>query len=311
VLEYDPSEFTFTALAGTRLSEVGAHLARHGQYLPFDPPFIETGATLGGTVAAGLSGSGRYHYGSLRDFLIGVLFIDGEGRLMHGGGKVVKNAAGFDFPKLMIGSRGSLGILVELTFKVFPRPKSYATLSQRYPQIEDALQVAAALCGSQVEIDSIDIETGEDGYTVWVRLGGWESSMPARIERLSGIIKDHLLLDGSEDEQLWKGVREMSWVPPGWSLVKVPITPGRIPALEAALARKTILRRYIAAGQCAWLALEEAPEALQPILSSQNLSGVPLISPAYSPLLGDFSGKPFYQRIKKVLDPTGRFVEVA
>ena len=96
ILEYDPGEYTFTALAGTSLATVEAALAEHGQYMPFDPPLVEAGATLGGTVAAGLSGSGRQRYGGVRDFLIGVRLVDGQGRLVRGGGKVVKNAAGFD-----------------------------------------------------------------------------------------------------------------------------------------------------------------------------------------------------------------------
>ena len=128
VVEYDPDELTFTALAGTRLLDILPLLASNGQYLPFDPLFVEHGATLGGTVAAGASGSGRYHFGGVRDFILGVRYINSEGQLVRGGGKVVKNAAGFDLPKLMVGSMGSLGVLVELSFKVFPRPEAYATL---------------------------------------------------------------------------------------------------------------------------------------------------------------------------------------
>ncbi|MEP7358215.1 MAG: FAD-binding protein, partial [Anaerolineales bacterium] len=94
VLEYEPGEFTFTALAGTPVRLVRDLLKEHGQYLPFDPPLAEQGATLGGTVAAGLSGPGRYRFGGVRDFILGVRFIDGTGELIRGGGKVVKNAAG-------------------------------------------------------------------------------------------------------------------------------------------------------------------------------------------------------------------------
>src|SRR3954469_7476851 len=97
IVEYEPSEFTFTALAGTPLKEIIAALAERGQYLPFDPVLADTGATLGGTVASGLSGPGRWRFGGLRDFILGIQFADGEGRLLRMGGKVVKNAAGFDF----------------------------------------------------------------------------------------------------------------------------------------------------------------------------------------------------------------------
>ena len=82
---------------------------------------VEAGATLGGTVAAGLSGPGRFRFGGLRDFILGVRFVDGAGRLLRMGGKVVKNAAGFDLPKFFVGSLGRFGVLAEITFKVFPR----------------------------------------------------------------------------------------------------------------------------------------------------------------------------------------------
>ncbi|MDX1524203.1 MAG: FAD-binding protein, partial [Anaerolineae bacterium] len=90
VLDYEPGEFTFTALAGTPVSEVNRLLAEHGQYLPFDPPLVKRGATLGGVVAAGTSGPLRYRYGGVRDFLIGVRVVDGRGQLVRAGGKVVK-----------------------------------------------------------------------------------------------------------------------------------------------------------------------------------------------------------------------------
>ena len=121
VLEYDPAELTITALAGTPLVEVQTALAEHGQHLPFDPPLGEAGATLGGVVAAGAAGAGAWRNGGVRDFVIGVRFVDGTGRLITGGAKVVKNAAGFDLPKLMVGSIGRLGVIVQLSFKVFPK----------------------------------------------------------------------------------------------------------------------------------------------------------------------------------------------
>ena len=96
IVEYDSSEFTFTALAGTPVRDIVAALGEKGQNLPFDPWLVEAGATLGGTVAAGLSGPGRFRFGGLRDFILGVRFVDGTGRLLRMGGKVVKNAAGFD-----------------------------------------------------------------------------------------------------------------------------------------------------------------------------------------------------------------------
>jgi glycolate oxidase FAD binding subunit len=163
VLEYEPGEFTFTALAGTRVADVQALLREQGQYLPFDPPLAERGATLGGTVAAGLSGPGRYRYGGVRDFILGVRFVDGNGELIRGGGKVVKNAAGFDLPKLMVGSLGQLGVLVELTFKVFPQPPAYTTLSLRCQTLPDAVSVLLRSYTARLDIEALDLEPTSNG----------------------------------------------------------------------------------------------------------------------------------------------------
>src|SRR5262245_25975621 len=92
LVEYDPTEYTFTALAGTPMHDIVEALGARGQYLPFDPLLVDAGATLGGTVAAGLNGPGRFRFGGVRDFILGIRFVDGMGRLLRMGGKVVKNA---------------------------------------------------------------------------------------------------------------------------------------------------------------------------------------------------------------------------
>ena len=111
IVEHTPEECTFTALAGTPVAEIERVLAAHGQYLPFDPPLAAAGATIGGTVAAGVNGSCRYRYGGIRDFIIGAQIVDGRGRTTRSGGKVVKNAAGFLLHQALVGSCGRLGIL--------------------------------------------------------------------------------------------------------------------------------------------------------------------------------------------------------
>lgn len=167
MLEYDPAELTFTALAGTPVAEIDAALGEHGQYLPFDPPLAAAGATLGGVVAAGTSGSNAFRHGGLRDFVIGVRFVDGTGRLVAGGGRVVKNAAGFDLPKLMVGSAGRLGVVVQLSLKVFPRPRATTTLSFALDSSQAALGVIAALGRSALDLDALDLEPPDGSSCAW------------------------------------------------------------------------------------------------------------------------------------------------
>jgi glycolate oxidase FAD binding subunit len=304
LLEYQPGEFVFTALAGTRLAEVKASLAEHGQYLPFDPLLVDRGATVGGTVASGLNGPGRYRYGGVRDFLLGVRFVNGEGEVVHAGGKVVKNSAGFDIPKLMVGSLGQLGVLVELSFKVFPKPEAHTTLRLNCATIDAALQVVYRLYTSPIELDSFDLEPAAAGMTIWLRLAGLKSALPARIDRVRQLIGGGEVID--DDQTLWHEVRELKWLPQDWSLIKVPLTPKRIPALEEALPPSS-KRRYTGGGQAAWIATSAQPAMLDPILTAQGLSGLVLIGSTEQVRLGVRAGDSFARRVKQALDPAGRF----
>jgi glycolate oxidase FAD binding subunit len=310
MIEYIPEEFTFTAFAGTPLTEVVQILNDHGQYLPFDPPMVKRGATLGGTVASGLSGSGRYRFGGVRDFILGVRFIDGRGDLISAGGKVVKNVAGYDFPKLMVGSIGGLGILVELSFKVFPRPQAYATWHRSFGSLEEALQMMKRASMAQIPLEALDLHAQNPGYSLSLRISGIFSVLPSRIGRLLEIIGEGQLLEDKDDEQFWYQVREFSWVPEGHTLIKVALTPRSIPALESYLDGKPVLRRYTAGGQLAWIALDDTPHVLEPVLKENGLSGLVIWGPPGFPHLGELRGISFLRRVKESLDPAFRFTEV-
>ncbi len=308
LLEYEPGEFTFTALAGTPVREVAAALATHGQYLPFDPPLAAQGATLGGTVAAGLSGPGRYRYGGVRDFILGVRFVNPAGELVRSGGKVVKNAAGFDISKLMVGSMGSFGVLAEISFKVFPRLPATATVRRRNPALEDALEGLYRLTAAPLDLDAIDLVMEDDGAVLLTRLAGLPDALPDRIERVSGLVGGGEIVDGEADMTLWDSARAFAWVPEGWTLVKVPLTPGRIAAMEAGFAPGS-LRRYSAGGQVGWLAFEGDPAAVDAMLNAAGLSGLVIFGPSGRPRIGRRGGDPFARRLKQALDPAGKFVE--
>jgi glycolate oxidase FAD binding subunit len=308
VLEYDPAEFTFTALAGTTLSDVETLLRDNGQYLPFDPPLVKAGATLGGTVASGLSGPGRNRYGGVRDFILGVTMVTGAGEMVRGGGKVVKNAAGFDLPKLMVGSMGRLGVLVELSFKVFPEPKSYATLKVDFEALEEAVAALVKLSTAPFDLEALDLKPPG---TLLVRIGGLAEALPPRIKRLEGFLeRSGKTLEGEEEAARWQEVREFSWLPEGWSLVKIPLTPKRIAPLEARLEKTEAKRHYGVAGNLLWLAWPEKIEELERLLLDLELSGLILVGPAERPLVGKVQGRAFAARLKSALDPEEKFLEI-
>jgi glycolate oxidase FAD binding subunit len=294
ILEYEPEEFVFTALAGTPLGEIEAALQAHGQYLPFDPPLLGKGATLGGTVAAGLSGPMRHRYGGVRDFILGVRFVDGEGRLVRGGGKVVKNAAGFPFHRLMVGSLGAFGVMVELSFKVFPRPRATRTLRAIMKGLEEALGAVEKLRLLPLDLLALDLLPPA---TLELRLGGFPESVKERLERLKGLLGGGEVLE--EDEGHWQGVRDLCFLEESPIHAKVPAGLARIPFLEGLPLGP---RRYLDGGEVLYVGLEE--EGLRALreagIAHLVLKGsVPPLFP--SPL------DPFFGRVKGALDPSGRF----
>ena len=270
---------------------------------------MEAGATLGGTVAAGLSGPGRLRYGGVRDFIIGVRFIDGTGKLIHGGlGKVVKNAAGFDLPKLMVGSLGQLGVLVELTFKVFPRPQASTTLRIEEKGLAGALETLARLASAPLDLDALEIEP--PGIII-VRLAGRAEAMVARARCVEACVgKPVVILSEDESRAYWHGVGEFKWIG-GGTLVKVPTTPSRIAALDERLDQSGAVRRYSVAGNVAWVAwpVGRPVEELDRLLTELKLAGLVVLGKTDKKRIGVDLGQPFAQRIKRALDPAGKFAE--
>lgn len=127
VVGHEPGDLTVTVQGGATLDAVQDALAAHNQYLPLDPPH-ENQATVGGILATDAFGASRLGHGTARDWLIGITVVDGQGRVVRGGGKVVKNVTGYDLPKLHVGALGTLGVIVEATFKVAPRPEAIRAL---------------------------------------------------------------------------------------------------------------------------------------------------------------------------------------
>lgn len=314
ILEYNPGEYTFTALAGTTVQDVEAALAEHGQYLPFDPPLASRGATLGGTIAAGLSGSGRYRFGGVRDFLIGIQMVDGSGQVVRGGGKVVKNAAGFDLPKLMVGSTGCLGVLTEVCFKVFPQPPAYGTLRTTYPTMAEAVTAMMQLASAPVDLFAMDLlppdGSSTDAPTLLLRLGGLADVLPDRLARLRDRLGRGEAVESAAEAGLWQQSRELAWALEWPPLVKVALTPKRIPGLDAQLAAAGARRRYAVGGNLAWISWPHSLPALDAILQGLGLPGLVILGSPAQPRLGARHGDALAARVKQVLDPAGRFPEL-
>ncbi len=308
LVEYQPQEFTFTALAGTRVSELQAALEQNGQFLPFDPVQVEAGSTIGGTIASGLSGPGRFRYGPLRDFLVGVRFLTSDGRLIYGGGRVVKNAAGFDLPKLMVGSLGTLGVLVEATFKVFPRPAATATLRIEYRSWAELLDDLTQWTSRPWDFSALDIEPPG---CIWIRISGEVQALAQRIDRCSRAAQGRIELWENEADY-WRQVREFRFVPSGFGLARVAFQPQLIPEFEAeAEQHQWGPRRYSAAGHALWVCLPERKDwdQLDKLLQHLGRPGCAILGPPDVPIcLGNTAGGLLAERLRRVFDPLGKFV---
>jgi glycolate oxidase FAD binding subunit len=304
-VEYEPEEFTFTALAGTPVRDIAAALAARGQYLPFDPMLLDAGATLGGTVASGLSGPGRFRFGGVRDFILGVRFVDGTGRLLRMGGKVVKNAAGFDLPKFFVGSLGRFGVLGEMTFKVFPRPAAELSLNLQATSIEAAIEIFTRVASSRWEADALDLLPGT--HDVALRLRGPESALPSLAEEIKKAFPcDSQILSAAESEALWKNLREFGWSPSGETLLKVALAPAEVAPLVRALG--TARLHFSAGGNVVFVSAPShlKADALNATFQQFGLSALTLRG-AMPLWLGRKSRPAIQAAVKNALDPENRF----
>src|SRR5580692_1245455 len=133
IVDYEPSELVITARCGTPLSEIEAALKHRGQFLAFEPPAFKGDPTIGGVIAAGLSGPRRMYAGAARDFVLGVTLLDARAEILRFGGQVMKNVAGFDVSRLLCGSLGILGVITEVSIKVLPKPRAEETVRLEIP----------------------------------------------------------------------------------------------------------------------------------------------------------------------------------
>ena len=311
IIAYDPAELTLTARAGTPIRELEATLREHGQYLPFDPPFAAAGATIGGVVAAGTSGSGAWRYGGVRDFVLGVRFVDGTGRAISAGGRVVKNAAGFDVPKLMVGSIGRLGIMLELSLKVFPRSPAAVTLEFALGSTAAAAEAALELERSPIQLDALDIAPGG---RLLARLAGRPEDIEPRARRLASVLASPpQSFRGADERELWRQVWHPVTAGDAGTLVRATSSLRAAAGLDTALAATVgAVAHYSAGATAAWIRWPQdaALDRLDELLAQQGLAGMVLLGPPDRPLIGRQNGGQFARRIARGIDPDSRFLEL-
>ncbi len=200
VVAYDPTELVITVRGGTPLAEVEAALAAKGQMLAFEPPHFGGAATIGGAVAAGLSGPRRAAVGAVRDFVLGVRILDGRGQDLRFGGRVMKNVAGYDVSRTMAAALGTLGVILEVSLKVLPRPVTEATLKFELP-LARAIETLNRWAGKPLPISATAYTDGDLG----VRLSGASAAVKAACKTLGGA-----RVGEGEAARFWAGIREQT-----------------------------------------------------------------------------------------------------
>ena len=196
IIEYEPSELYITAKSGTPLSLIEETIAEYNQILPFEPPYFNNTATIGGTVACGLSGPRRAYAGNVRDSVLGTEVINGTGEKLRFGGRVMKNVAGYDASRLMCGALGTLGVLMTITLRLLPKPACEKTSVFALSQ-NAAITKMNEWANTPLPVSA----TFYDGDHLYVRLSGSSASVNEAINELGGDIY-------LKDNEFWKEIKE-------------------------------------------------------------------------------------------------------
>lgn len=292
ILKYAPDELVLTARAGTRLADIDEALAEHGQMLGFEPPRFGANATLGGTLAAGLSGPRRASGGAARDFVLGMRILDGRGDELRFGGEVIKNVAGYDVSRLMVGAFGTLGILLDASLKLTPRPRSEQTCVLELGAAS-ALEHLRRWSQRPLPISASAITDDR----LYVRLSGADAAVRSAQAEIGGASDDM--------SAFWSDLREhaLPFFNNPRTLWRLSVAPG------AAIAATDGPQLIEWQGAQRWLKSDAAPAAIRAIAmaggghatrfraGSVTRSEEPAFQPLSAPLLA------LHQRLKAQFDP--------
>jgi glycolate oxidase FAD binding subunit len=297
IVAHEPTELYVTVRCGTPLRQLEDALAQAGQMLAFEPPRHGEGTTVGGMVAAGLSGPRRASAGALRDFVLGAELIDGRGEVLRFGGQVMKNVAGYDVSRLLAGSLGTLGLITQVTLKVLPRPAAELSLRFELAQAE-ALNRLNEWAGRPLPLSA----SAWHDRQLTLRLSGAPPALHAARARLGG---EEVPQPRAED--FWQSVRDQSHPFFGATLwrISVPTTAAPLP-----LAGSTFIEWH---GGLRWLAAEVDPPAVR--AAAKAAGGHATLFRADAALkrvAGAFDDLPatlmtLHRRVKQAFDPAGIF----
>ena len=343
LLEHEPGDLTATVQAGMTLGALQRELGARGQWLSLDPAHADE-ATLGGIVSSNAAGPRRHLYGACRDLVIGLTVVTATGALVKGGGKVVKNVAGYDLPKLFVGAFGTLGVVVEVTVKLRPRPDTDRMVVARFASLKEAGSAARAVMGSDLlpsALDLVDGETlralalgGPDGAALLIGVDGiaeqvhWQCAEVERMLRLQGLV-DARVLDADARDAAWRarGSLGRSAFPETAAVMKWVVLPAQVadvmeqgmgvaqraglPVAMAAHAGVGIIEAVLAGGAGADAArvsdvLTEWRALVRAVGGQALVESAPLAIKERVPVWDDPGpALRLMQRIKSQLDPAG------
>jgi glycolate oxidase FAD binding subunit len=305
VVEHEPADLTATVQAGMTLDDAQKRLAAAGQLLPLNPSGER--ATIGGILAANAWGPWRHAFGSARDMTIGLRVVTGEGRITRAGGRVVKNVAGYDLCKLYVGSLGTLGVIVEATFKLAPLPRAHRPVVAAFPTAGEACAFAADVSGRGLSVHSVTLVRAGGAWALALELAGTPAAVERSRRELAALAQ---VADaaGTPPEAL----------PDGASLLcKASVLPTRLPALIDALETLEAPRllAYPTAGVCyaAWPSPRDAEGIAGAARELASAAGGTLVlerCPLDLKRRADVFGEPppsfdLMRRVKQQFDPLG------
>jgi glycolate oxidase FAD binding subunit len=268
IVEYDPRDLTISVEAGLPFAELERTTGAYRQMAPLDPPF-HAQATVGGVVAANTNGPRRRLYGSCRDLVIGMKFVTLEGKIVSSGGMVVKNVAGLDMAKLMIGSMGTLAAIAVVNFRLAPLPPATCTYLSAFSSLEQAFAARNALLKSCLQPAAIDLlnpaasaRLDREGWLLLVQVGGTRAVLARYAQELGGTP-----VEGEAEAELWRRIREFTpeflAAHPGGAVLRISSTLSGLREAMGALAVPVLARAGTGVCYAYFHEPDEAARALQ------------------------------------------------